>query len=107
MTVYKYPCRVQEKAFRLEMPRGSHTVAVQMQHGMPHLWAIVTEHRREETRWFRWYGTGHEIDHAESPRYVGTVQMDPYVWHLFEVTPEWGVDGEPTTPVDFNDPRIT
>ena len=38
-----------------------------------------------EQRAFRVYGTGHSIAPEEVIDYVGSVVVDPFVWHVYEV----------------------
>lgn len=59
-TIWKFP--VEEKnTFSLTMPMGAKILCVQVQHGAPQIWAVVTESGNMETRTFRLAGTGHEI----------------------------------------------
>jgi hypothetical protein len=87
VTVYKYPMRVTMGMALMRLPARAVLLSVQKQDERPCLWALVSPHQPAEDRWFRWYGTGYDIDLSESPVYVGTVQHEPYVWHLFEVRP--------------------
>jgi hypothetical protein len=51
----------------------------------PQLWAAIPDTEASlDRRWFRVYGTGEPID-APLGIYLGTFQMPPCVWHLFEV----------------------
>lgn len=87
MTIYKYRCRVRDGAFCIELPETAQVLSVQLQGGVPHLWVILSPREPNVNRWFRWYGTGERIEVREGPAYVGTVQIDSFVWHLFEVKP--------------------
>lgn len=67
----------------LTMPVGAEILDVQMQAGIPTLWALVDTRIDVETRRFEIYGTGHALPDAHR-RHVGTVQEGPLVWHVFE-----------------------
>jgi hypothetical protein len=86
-TIYKYPVPV-EDAPVIRMPRDARILTLQVQHGIPCLWALIpnldapTVERR-----FRLFGTGHEWRGDGSGLvYVGTYQMHggALVFHLFE-----------------------
>jgi len=86
--VWKYPVEVYDR-FTLTMPAGATVLTVQMQHGVPYLWALVDPKATPETRRFRLAGTGHVMrDEVEEEVYVGTFQMSGggLVFHVFEVT---------------------
>lgn len=63
----------------------SDILTVQMQHGKPTLWLLSDEQTGFTERSFNVYGTGHLINMAEVIAYVGTVQDDLFVWHVFEI----------------------
>lgn len=70
--------------YRVRMPYGSGIVAFQIQHGVPTIWADVNPLETEtEERILRIVGTGH-VEVAPLSMYRGTVQIGPFVWHLFE-----------------------
>lgn len=71
--------------YQLAMPRGAVVLNLQVQAGLPTLWAEVTPLAPKENRIFEWAGTG-----WQKPRngaYVGTVQLQDgtFVFHLYEV----------------------
>ena len=81
--VFKYglmpaPGHVQETP----MPRGAHIIHAVEQRNVICLWAEVDENEEMETRLFQVLGTNHEID--SSATHLGTVQMPPFVWHVYE-----------------------
>lgn len=82
-TVHKFP--LWADAARVQMPAGARVLAVQIQNGVPCLWAEVDTEQQLETRIFRTVGTGHEL--GDGLVYVGTYQMPPLVFHVFEVLP--------------------
>jgi hypothetical protein len=47
------------------------------------LYAMCNTSKEIEQRSFKVYGTGWPCD-AKSENYIGTVIVEPYVWHVFE-----------------------
>lgn len=71
----------------VEMPSNAHILCVQMQHGEPHLWALVDPAAPPERRKILIAGTGHErADLANLVHYIGSIQMRGglLVFHVFE-----------------------
>ena len=68
------------------MPRGAKPLTVQTQDDVPMLLALVDPDERPEPRWFRTVATGQELpDDAPAWAYIGTFQVEIYVFHVFEV----------------------
>lgn len=67
------------------MPPGR-ILSVQLQRGIPCLWALVDPSTPLVRRSFRIHGSGHEIEGADDLRYIGTVQLTEgaLVFHVFE-----------------------
>lgn len=84
MTIYKYKI---ELGCDVAMPQGARILAIQSQHGIPVLWALVDESKQVEHRRFACYPTGGELP-LNPGKYVGTFQMlaGNLVYHCFEVT---------------------
>ncbi len=82
-TIWKYPLELGETI--LDMPVAARVLSFDLQGGAPHLWVLVKAAQPLERRVFMIYGTGHACD-ADPDRFIGMVQMGPFVWHLFEVT---------------------
>lgn len=84
--IFKYPVHITDLQ-TIEMHKGAEILCFQVQetiHGnFPTLWAIVDPDAPKETRSFRVIGTGNPIEN-DMREYIGTVQMPPFVWHLFE-----------------------
>jgi hypothetical protein len=86
-TVWKFPVPMAESMV-IEMPQGAQIVAFANQdvtglaNGALFLWAIVDDAAPIIDRHFQIVGTGHE---APAGAYIGTAQMPPFVWHLFEI----------------------
>jgi hypothetical protein len=71
--------------FCIKLPIRSEILSFQMQENNPCLWALVNEDNREEERFFKIYGTGNEIIDSRPMKFIGTVQINFMVWHLFEI----------------------
>jgi hypothetical protein len=83
-TIWKFPLPT-TSVQQLHMPRGFETLCVQVQQGVPHLWALVDDDAdlvevRVETT-----GTGWPMDGNQCTKYVGTYQEHngALVWHVF------------------------
>lgn len=85
--IYKYQLEVKDY-FSIVMPKGASILTVQVQQGIPCIWAIVDpEQILMETRNFRIFGTGHPILVSAKNSYIGTFQLQNggFVGHLFEM----------------------
>ena len=70
----------------IEMPLGAKVISVQVQHGIPYIWAIVDPTAKVVGRNFKIYGTGHTMkDNLDLFEYIGTFQMagGDYIWHMY------------------------
>lgn len=85
-TIYKYPLQITDRNV-VEMPASARILSVQMQHGLPTLWALVdTSDKVRVNPCFAVVGTGNPIDFdVRRARFIGTVQERVFVWHIFEV----------------------
>jgi hypothetical protein len=74
---------------KIEMPKGAKILTVQVQHNEPQLWAMVCTKMERETRHFKIFGTGHNID-TFPDKYIGTFQIHDgtLVFHVFEIIKE-------------------
>lgn len=85
-TIYKYECRIHD-TLTISMPKGAMVLSVQVQRGMPCIWALVDTEEPQTTHKFHWLGTGEESSiPLEKCWYLGTVQLaeGSLVFHLFE-----------------------
>lgn len=86
--IYKYPVPITD-AFELELPYGARICLFATQEASlePQLWIehSATGDMRMVTRRFRLFGTGHRIDNADRMAHVGSVIVEPFVWHLYEI----------------------
>lgn len=79
-TIYKY-----EVPGVVQMPASAKVLGLQEQGDKFMIWVLIdlSDDQILENRKFKIIGTGWEFDDAEK-RYVGTVQKNGFVWHLFE-----------------------
>lgn len=83
--IWKYFLPVEDK-FTIEMPFGAKILHVDKQGiGGGHIWVKVESRNSVEVREFRTIGTGHPIKEKRL-QYLGTYQMNQFVWHIFEKT---------------------
>lgn len=83
MRIYKYFLSLGRRQ-TLYMPPGAVILTVQLQDQIPTLWAIVNpDEASSEARTFCIYGTGADLP-EKAERYIGTVQLNGFVWHVFE-----------------------
>ncbi|MBU2060058.1 MAG: hypothetical protein KKB38_20300 [Gammaproteobacteria bacterium] len=87
-TIWKYQIPIQDY-FELELPKDAEILTVQMQYGIPCLWALVDPTAQQEFRLFRLSGTGHPVETLNLD-YIGTVQQaeGQLIWHVFEILRE-------------------
>lgn len=83
-TIYKYPLTVADRQ-EIRMPDGAQILCVQVQRGMPCVWALVDPAAPQARKAIYIYGTGHAIP-ADPGRYIGTFQVQggDLVFHVFE-----------------------
>lgn len=68
----------------VEIPSHAIIRHLGVQDGIIRLWVEVDTNKfSRENRVFCVYGTGHEIGGCRE-HYVGTVQIGPFVWHVYE-----------------------
>lgn len=69
----------------VHMPEEAHLLTLQVQQGVPTLWAQVNPEAPVVRRIFQWVGTGQKA--PADGTYVGTVQLQggQFVFHLYEV----------------------
>jgi hypothetical protein len=79
-TIYKYPV---PGDMDIEMPEGARVLCVQVQNGIPMLWALVDPNAEFVTRRFRLMVTGATFS-DKGLSYIGTYQIDWFVGHVFE-----------------------
>jgi len=82
-TIYKFELDASLKT--LNLPQGAELLSIQMQHGMPQLWAKVDPARPTEEIKIQAIGTGHNCNGGE---FIDTVQKNDgtLVFHFFRVS---------------------
>lgn len=81
-TIWKYELAIIDEQ-TIEMPAGAVILTVQVQDGKLCLWAKVnTVHLVKTKRKIAVVGTGNSFDGIGA--YIGTAQLGPGVWHVFE-----------------------
>jgi hypothetical protein len=82
--IYKWTLSITDRQ-DLPLPKGARVLTVQVQGGMPQLWALVDPAAPIVHRTFDTYGTGHGMP-DQPGEYVGTYQMEDgaLVFHVFE-----------------------
>ena len=85
MTIWKFQLAVDDGQV-IHMPKGARILCVQLQRGVPHLWAVVDEKKPMQPRRIRTIGTGHSFESNSNLAYIGTYQLDGgnLVFHVFE-----------------------
>ena len=85
MKIFKYPIIV-EDSFTLKMPEGARPLCVQIQHGVPWIWAAVDPMEPDVDHVFHVCGTGHERNEISVEQYIGTFQLASggLVFHVFD-----------------------
>ena len=83
MRILKYKISLEgENSIALSI--GAEILSIQMQKGSICMWALEDPDATTWVRNFVVYGTGWDI--GDNPgKYIGTVQDDIFVWHIFEV----------------------
>ena len=77
-----------DSAETILLPDDAQILTVQKQGHNYCIWAKVDTSRNYVPRKFVWHGTGTE-ELAPKHTYIGTVQDDPFVWHLFELQTQY------------------
>lgn len=84
--IFKYPFEVTDYQ-TITMPKEAEILCVQVQNGVPCIWALVDTLSMPVDRYFSVYGTGHPV-YNDASEYIGTFQINDgsLVFHLFEYT---------------------
>ena len=85
ITIWKFPLSVDD--WQVIVGQITKILTVQLQDGVPMLWAIVDTKGNYKTIGIRTFGTGHEMDTNNKYKYIGTylIRNDKFVGHVFEV----------------------
>ena len=84
--IWKYPISLSDGGkLSGTFPARARPLYFGLQDDTPTLWMEVQLGEFPNTeRAFEIIGTGHPI--SEDAKYIGTLMMPPFVWHLYEVT---------------------
>lgn len=80
--IFKYPLEATDVQY-LELPARAQFLTVQVQNGIPCLWALVDPTQKKELRRIRTIGTGHPIENDFDSTYLATYQLPGLVFHVF------------------------
>lgn len=78
-TIWKFPLMKGD----IDMPVGARILDVQIQGGIPTLWAAVDSEAPTEKRHFYVVPTGGD-NYNDTHDYIGTLQQHGFVMHVFE-----------------------
>lgn len=89
MRIYKYKLRITDEQEVL-MPERFRALSVGMQGNDLIVWALVAEDTHKIPIKFYVVGTGNPAEHVmeDGVLFVGTVQMQTFVWHVFVMDSE-------------------
>ena len=83
-SIYKYEVLITDR-FALRLPVGAEVLSFQVQDERPVVWVMLNHNDRvHELRNFIIIGTGNVFDETKLGRFIGTIQIHAFVWHLFE-----------------------
>lgn len=81
MVIYKFQIPLEEY-FKVEIPLDATFLSAQLQNGSMQMWWLCPPNIKS-TKCFRLFGTGTSFD-LHDLTYLASIQMDGFVWHLFE-----------------------
>lgn len=83
LTIWKFPLEVEEAQY-IEMPRGARVLSVDVQGGIPCLWAVVDDQNVKDSVLVITYGTGQPMQ-MDYTKFIGTYQLygGSFVGHVF------------------------
>ena len=93
MVIWKFPLALTDFV-SVEMPENAVVLSVDNQDGVLCLWAMVEPDMPKDVRHFSIVGTGNPMP-AGLKKFIGTVLMPPYVWHVFERQAKTALDTPP------------
>lgn len=68
----------------IEMPDKAKIISVQVQDGLPTIWASIDTDEKIIKRQFYIYGTGQTIMFPKLRFHLATIQLNGFVWHILE-----------------------
>jgi len=83
MIIYKYYLVITDTQ-SLNLPEDAQILSVAEQNGELCLWALVIPDNPKTYRTFEILGTGNPIPKTLRRKFIGTVPMESFMWHVFE-----------------------
>lgn len=84
LTIHKYTFE-EARVNELPLTEDAKILAIQNQNAVITLWVLLDPKAPRVTRTFIIVGTGQPLRDEEVKQYIGTVQIRPFVWHIFEI----------------------
>lgn len=86
MEIWKFDLPIQDTPI-ISMPEGAKILSLQVQEGVPRIWALVNPQNDMKSRFFHIIGTGHNFKESTLGSYVGTfiTAGETFVGHVFEI----------------------
>ena len=84
MTIWKFPFAITDRQF-VTMPDDAEILRIEVQDGLPCLWAMVDPSKMRLAVMLATYGTGHQLPN-DPGEYLGTYQVGGFVGHVFRAT---------------------
>lgn len=81
--IYKYQFTISPHVV-IEMPDKAKILSVQVQDGIPTIWASVDTLQFNVNRKFYIYGTGETVHYPKERFHIATIQLNGFVWHILE-----------------------
>ena len=82
-TIYKY--QIPYDFTEVNIPEGAEILSMQLQNGIPCIWAMVDTGQPKIKRKFMIVGTGKELHPCVLHTFIGTYQVPGFVFHVFEI----------------------
>lgn len=82
-SIWKYELEIADYQ-EIMIPSGADIISVGNQRGILCLWARVDHSKEKKSRRIMIVGTGQGHDNLPMERFIGTVIVEPYVWHVFD-----------------------
>ena len=82
-TIWKFPLRLTNHQL-IDMPVHAQILSAQVQDGVMTLWAVVNPDSPKMPHTIAIYGTGNYITDENLGTFIGTLQVDWMVWHIFD-----------------------
>ncbi len=80
--IWKFPLELTDTQV-IQLPDGATILSAENQRGQLCLWAQLNPQMTPISKRIAIIGTGHPMP-SGLQRFIGTVLMTPYVWHVFE-----------------------